>query len=202
MTDPGALRCSDADREEIAERLRRAAGDGRLTLGELEQRLEAAYAARTYADLAPITTDLPAAQSASADGRRRPRSEAPRAEPERISAVFSGESRSGRWEVPDYLEVVAWMGSCSLDLTQAIVRHRHVVIDARLYFSGLTVVVPEGVDVRVEPGGTFLGDRSIRTAGRVTQGAPVVRIRGRVVLSSLSVRTPGRFSAALRNLFG
>ena len=41
--------------------LRVAAGDGRLTAEELDQRLEAALTARTYAELAVLTTDLPAA---------------------------------------------------------------------------------------------------------------------------------------------
>jgi len=56
------LRVSDADRELVAERLRRAAGEGRLAPEELEERLEAAFAARTRADLAPLVGDLPAEQ--------------------------------------------------------------------------------------------------------------------------------------------
>jgi Domain of unknown function (DUF1707) len=55
-----SLRVADDDRERVAERLRRAAGEGRLAPDELEERLEAAFAARTQADLAPIVADLPA----------------------------------------------------------------------------------------------------------------------------------------------
>jgi Domain of unknown function (DUF1707) len=55
-----SLRAADADRERVAERLRRAAGEGRLAPEELEERLEAAFAARTQADLAPLVADLPA----------------------------------------------------------------------------------------------------------------------------------------------
>jgi Domain of unknown function (DUF1707) len=55
-----SLRIADADRERVAERLRRAAGEGRLAPEELEERLEAAFAARTQADLAPLVADLPA----------------------------------------------------------------------------------------------------------------------------------------------
>jgi Domain of unknown function (DUF1707) len=54
-----SLRVADADRERVAERLRRAAGEGRLAPEELEERLEAAFAARTQADLAPLVADLP-----------------------------------------------------------------------------------------------------------------------------------------------
>jgi len=57
--DPALLRVSDADRHKVAEILRQAAGEGRLDLDELDERLESAYAAKTYADLVPITADLP-----------------------------------------------------------------------------------------------------------------------------------------------
>ena len=58
--DPTQLRVSDEDRHKVAEILREAAGEGRIDLDELDERLEAAYAAKTYADLVPITVDLPA----------------------------------------------------------------------------------------------------------------------------------------------
>ena len=58
--DRRQLRVSDADREQAAEVLRQAAGDGRITFDELDQRLEAAYGARTYGDLTEVTADLPA----------------------------------------------------------------------------------------------------------------------------------------------
>ena len=57
--DPSQLRISDDDRHKVAEVLREAAGEGRIDFDELDQRLEATYAARTYADLVPITLDLP-----------------------------------------------------------------------------------------------------------------------------------------------
>ncbi len=59
MARRATLKASDADREEIAERLRHAAGEGRLLAEELEERLEAVFAARTYGDLDAVVTDLP-----------------------------------------------------------------------------------------------------------------------------------------------
>ena len=56
------LRVSDADRERTADVLRSAFVEGRLTQDELDERLGRAYAARTYADLAALAADLPAAQ--------------------------------------------------------------------------------------------------------------------------------------------
>src|SRR5437899_9080818 len=58
-TDPRLMRASDADRERVAEVLRTAAAEGRLRLDELDERLATVYAARTYAELEPVTHDLP-----------------------------------------------------------------------------------------------------------------------------------------------
>jgi hypothetical protein len=54
-----SLRASDADREAIAERLRRATGEGRLLAEELEERLGTALSARTYGELDALVADLP-----------------------------------------------------------------------------------------------------------------------------------------------
>lgn len=54
-----SVRVSDAEREEVAQRLRAAAADGRLTLTESDERQALAYAARFHQDLAPLTADLP-----------------------------------------------------------------------------------------------------------------------------------------------
>src|SRR5215218_2586150 len=52
------IRASDADREATAQRLQRAAVEGRLDHEELEERLAAAYAARWTGDLARLTADI------------------------------------------------------------------------------------------------------------------------------------------------
>lgn len=59
MARRATLRASDADREQIAERLRHAAGEGRIVSDELEERLEAVFAARTYGELDAVVADLP-----------------------------------------------------------------------------------------------------------------------------------------------
>jgi hypothetical protein len=54
------LRASDQDREQVAQRLRTAALEGRLTSDELDERLGATFAARTYGELDELVGDLPA----------------------------------------------------------------------------------------------------------------------------------------------
>jgi len=53
------LRAADADRHQIAEQLKAALDEGRLSLGEYDDRIREAYAARTYADLLILVADLP-----------------------------------------------------------------------------------------------------------------------------------------------
>ena len=54
-----ALRASQAERDDVVERLRVHAAEGRLDFDELEQRVEAALRARTRGDLAALLSDLP-----------------------------------------------------------------------------------------------------------------------------------------------
>jgi hypothetical protein len=56
---PRNLRVSDAERQAVARRLERAFRDGRLTVVEFDQRVQAAYAAQTRGDLDDLTEDLP-----------------------------------------------------------------------------------------------------------------------------------------------
>ena len=56
------MRASDADRQAVVDKLHKAHDDGRLSLAEYDERVQAAYAARTYADLLLLTADLPDVQ--------------------------------------------------------------------------------------------------------------------------------------------
>ena len=64
------LRASDADRDAVADRLRRAAIEGRLDPYELDERLDAALGAKTYGELDRLVADLP---GAPATPRPRPK---------------------------------------------------------------------------------------------------------------------------------
>ena len=53
------MRTSDAERQRVADFLRDACGDGRLSPEELEERLDALFAGGTVADIATLVRDLP-----------------------------------------------------------------------------------------------------------------------------------------------
>jgi hypothetical protein len=58
-----SIRASDADRDQAAVRLRHATAEGRLSADELEDRLEALFAARTYGEVDALLADLPVSRS-------------------------------------------------------------------------------------------------------------------------------------------
>lgn len=66
------MRAADADREAVADRLRVALNEGRLSLYEYDERLQRAYAARTYAELDALVTDLPAVAPPAASALAEP----------------------------------------------------------------------------------------------------------------------------------
>jgi hypothetical protein len=57
--DRGEMRAGDADRQAVADKLRGALEEGRLDLHEYDERLQRAYAAKTYGDLNGLLDDLP-----------------------------------------------------------------------------------------------------------------------------------------------
>src|SRR3954451_7829452 len=82
--DSPGLRASDAERERVAEALRRHHLDGRLDTEELQERLERAYAAPTTGELAPLLAALPGEREPA----RRPRPSAPWPAPALLVAAF------------------------------------------------------------------------------------------------------------------
>lgn len=53
------LRVSDAERQAVVRRLERALRDGRLTILEFDERVQAVYAARVRSELEALAEDLP-----------------------------------------------------------------------------------------------------------------------------------------------
>jgi Domain of unknown function (DUF1707) len=138
---PGQLRASHQDRDRVVEILRVAAGDGRLTAEELDQRLEAALTARTYAELAVLTTDLPAAGSAADLAAVAPKDMV------RIDCGSGTARRDGRWVVPRRIEVRVTSGEVRLDFTEAAITQPSLRIDADVRSGRLKLVTKPGIVV-------------------------------------------------------
>src|ERR1700722_7081948 len=121
------LRVSHEDRDQVAEQLRVAAGDGRLTADELDERLETALTARTYGELEVLLADLPASAGA------RP---APAAEAKDLVALkiaHGAIKRDGSWVVPRRLTVEARHGNVVIDFAAAVISVGHGVLRQRVH---------------------------------------------------------------------
>ncbi|MFF9173728.1 DUF1707 domain-containing protein [Streptomyces sp. NPDC014793] len=191
MTDDASpdLRASDADRERVAEVLRDALAEGRLGMGEFEERLEATYQARTYGELTPITRDLPAGGAAAPAPVSFSKAPAERGGwAGRIVggegsstggfAVLSGFERRGRWTVPKRFNCFAFMGGGEIDLREADFADREVEINCVAIMGGVQVIVPPGVEVMVRGIGVMGGFEHPRDDGPPEPGAPRVVIGG------------------------
>jgi hypothetical protein len=195
--DRRQLRVSDADREQAAEVLRQAAGDGRITFDELDQRLEAAYAARTYGDLTEVTADLPAPGSPPPGPAPGTLATAPGTFPAaRIGgepgsgmsvAILGGVNRGGTWVVPPRHSVVAVLGGVQLDLRTARFSQREVTIDVFTLMGGVDIIVGDDVDVDVSGFG-IMGGFDHRASGPGLTGAPRVRVVGLALMGGVNVR--------------
>ncbi len=201
--DAGQLRVSDADRHRVAELLREAAGEGRLDLDELDERLAAAYAAKTYADLVPITADLPAHPHAATPAPVR--SNLPTTVTHDSSLAIMGETkRVGPWLVPAEHRAAAFMGGVKLDLREATFAAPETVIIANAVMGGVDIVVDPYTHVIVEGVG-IMGDFSQtrdKVPAQITPDSPVVRVKGFALMAGVTVVRKAVPGSGPRRLLG
>src|SRR6187200_2151693 len=112
------VRASDPERDATVGRLRDAAAEGRLTLEELTDRIEAASSAVMRSELVSLTADLPVAVGRS------------RSEPADVRRV-GDIKRKGAWVVPEECRFRSYFGAVIVDLRQATITAQELRIDAR-----------------------------------------------------------------------
>jgi len=189
--DPRQMRAADSDRDQTAELLRRAAAEGRISFDELEERIGRAYAAKTFADLEALTSDLPG------PGVRAPAPAAPRYQPAEVPAgtptpsfsvaILSGAQRAGPWLVPPSYTAVAVLGGVELDLRHARFTAAEVTIRAFCLLGSVSITVPEDMDVDVSGIG-FMGAFDHRASGPGAPGAPRLRVVGFAMMGGVEVK--------------
>ena len=165
-----AIRASDSERDQAVALLREATAEGRLTLEEFTQRVEAAYEARTHPELEELTKDLPlGAQADLPAARRRPR--------QFTVAIFGGADRKGRWRVARRHWVVSLFGGSDLDLREASLEGGEATISVVDLFGGTDIYVPEGIDVNFNGFAIFGGADEHGRDLPARPGAPVLHVR-------------------------
>lgn len=169
MADESAYRVGDGERRAVDARLQRAHGEGRLSLPEYEERSAKAWAARTRADLEPLTRDLPADTAAV---EQAPTTALPARAPTGEFAAAAGRRAGGILATAALVVAAVWGGSQVLPLTDGVTvfgsRTIGVQADAPrvggvLLFGSVEVVVPEGTRADVS-GFTVFGSTDCPTA--------------------------------------
>ncbi|TFV55979.1 DUF1707 and DUF2154 domain-containing protein [Geodermatophilus sp. DF01-2] len=193
VPDRPVVRASDADREATVTRLQCAVGEGRIDLSEFGERVEAAYAAGTLADLAALVADLPPDEPPPVEiVGTQTRTE--------LSSVFGDIRLSGPGAAPARASTV--FGDVRLDLRGLRTDADRVEIHVQTRFGDVDVVVAEGVDAELH-GRTVFGDRRTELAPvpRLA-GTPRVVVHARSVLGDLRLRSlaPGESASRWRAL--
>lgn len=199
--EPDVIRASDADRDRIADILREAMAEGRLTAEEHGERVEAVYRAKTVGELEPLVRDLPApggtAAPSTAPYAYGP--EAPAGPADNLVAVFSSSTRRGRWRVGGRTNAFSLFGSVEIDLTEALFGQRLTVINATAIFGSVEIRVPENISLRGSGTGIF-GNFEVVTLESGDPEAPVVVVNGYSVFGSVEAKPKrGKFIADLQD---
>ncbi|GLZ10616.1 hypothetical protein Acsp04_08510 [Actinomadura sp. NBRC 104425] len=201
--EPALMRASDADRDRIADLLREALAEGRITPEEHAERIDAAYRAKTYAELTPLVSDIP---GAAGKAPAPPDAAQPRVNlrkqtaahaapdlppPERLAsaivAVFAGAERRGRWLVEPATHVHCVFGGAQLDFRQAVLAQPEVTVNVSCIFGGVEITVPPGVRV-VNSTAAIFGGVELPDDGPLEPDAPVIRLTGFALFGGVSVK--------------
>jgi len=179
------VRVSDAEREAVVARLNQATGEGRLTLEEFTERVGAALAARTQADLDVLVDDLPVAYRTPSTAVAHPAPEPGLAT--RVSQVIPIGSlkRGGRWRLDRDTELGTVVGSVKLDLRQAEIAAPVVHLHVHAVLGSVKIWIPAAISVEVS-GTSVLGSRTVAEEP-IRPGAPLLRLRVDTVVGSVKI---------------
>ena len=174
------VRASDADRDRVLDLLRDAAGDGRLTAAEFDERMEAALSSRTLGELAVLTADLvpgPGAAPAQAE------------DVVRIDQRGGSVRRTGGWVVPRRLELRPSWCDVTLDFTEAVIVADTLLVDMHMRGGSLILVSRPGIVVDAD----YLAVRytDIEIGPNPNPGVPVilrVQLTGRMRYGYIGTR--------------
>lgn len=180
-------RVSDAERDQVAAVLAEAFSTGRLSPVEHTERLAAAYAAKTYGDLAPLTRDLPEVSPGAAPPAALAR--------QRIRAIGSKVNRRGKVSLGRTTELTARFGALIVNLRDAVFPGREIVLEVGALCGKMYVFVPENAYV-IDEGEALFAKRSVSGGapgdGDGAGSGPVIRITGRALFSKVLILRGGQ----------
>ena len=178
-------RAGDAEREQVAEKLRVAAGEGRIDLAELDDRLEQAYHAKTYSELDALLADLPDKRPATTLG-------VPDEETMLLKTHGSTVKQNGRWTVPRKIVVEGGVPNIIIDFTEASCAHRDVTVEASCGLGSIKLIVPRGWRVRIDGSSTNTSHISNKADAATSPAAPTLTLIGHPRSGHIRIRHPRR----------
>ena len=193
------IRVGHRERDAVVAALQEAAGDGRLSMAELDDRLDAALQAKTYADLdvlvADLSVELPsrALTSALPQAQRPPSAGYSREDPLRLDGGMSSEKRRGAWTVPPFILINQGMGSVKLNCLEATPAAQLIEIEVIGGAGSIVLVLPEGWAVDADRLSKSWGSKSVDVPREPAPGKPLLLIYGALGLGSFKVRSANRF---------
>lgn len=193
------IRVGHRERDAVVAALQEAAGDGRLSMAELDDRLDAALQAKTYADLdvlvADLSVELPsrALTSALPQAQRPPSAGYSREDPLRLDGGMSSEKRGGVWTVPPFMLINQGLGSVKLNCLEATPAAQLIEIEVIGGAGSIVLVLPEGWAVDADRLSKSWGSKSVDVPREPAPGKPLLLIYGALGLGSFKVRSANRF---------
>lgn len=181
--EPRDLRVSDVEREHVGELLQRAVGQGRLTIAEFTERMDAAMAARTRGELNAVLIDLPGFVL------RRPIDD----ETLELSHHLGELSRRGPWRVPPRVRLVGHFGASLLDFTEAVFSGPVVSLELDKTAGSTTIIIPDGATVDTDGLRVAVGSIKDSTVRRLSPGTPHFVITGRSTMGEVRIRHPRKW---------
>ncbi|MGH8876846.1 MAG: DUF1707 SHOCT-like domain-containing protein [Stackebrandtia sp.] len=178
------IRISNAEREQAIEHLQGCTSEGRLTLDEFSQRVDAVYEAKTYGDLVPLLSDLPAVGDGVAP--------AGAAEHDEIAPTGSSERRTGKWLVPRRIMLRPKGSSLILNFAHAAIGHREVDIELAAKASSMTLILPRNAWAEAKVESRFSSVTNLAQRAGDETGVRF-RVHGEITASSIRIRRVRRF---------
>jgi hypothetical protein len=194
QTPRADLRASDVERDGAVDALHKAVAEGRLSIDELEGRVQSAYTVATRRELELLIADVSVQPLADTRVGSAPATQDQLSVREGpggsrwVVSILSGHTRRGRWRIGRRCTVVNVMGGSEVDLCDAELADRAIQLNVYSVMGGGEIRVPHGLDVQVSEV-SVMGGNDLRLGDEpVPPGAPVLHLRLVSIMGGNSVR--------------
>ena len=194
------MRIGDRERDLIAWVLQQALAEGRITIDELDARLDVALRARTFADLDPLVADLlvePLSTELALPplGVESGAAVVTGTSPNNrlvLDAGWSGLTRSGRWDLPPFLRLNGGKNRLKVNCLRAAPLAEVIDIQVVPSVGVVAIVIPESWGADTEQLGSSWGLARSKVSAKPERGAPLLVLHGSVGWGRPTVRYPNR----------